>query len=139
MNELQNYLEKAAQVDAHIHTFQRRSSFFSSEGKKIQWDPPFETYRVKDHLFVDVELPGVLPRSVKISIENNCLHINGEKPRPLEVRGGEDAIGNRHFGPFSCQFALPPGQAVVSMTKRFRNGVVHVKLEIGGAGAGRTS
>ena len=139
MNELKNYLEKAAQVDAHIRTFQRRSSFFFSEGKKIQWDPPFETYRVKDHLFVDVELPGVLPQSVKISIENNCLHINGEKPRPLEVRGGEDAIGNRYFGPFSCQFALPPGQAVASRTKRVRDGVRDVKLEIAGPEAGRTS
>ena len=139
MNELQNYLEKAAQVDAHIRTFQRRSSFFFSEGKKIQWDPPFETYRVRNRLFVDVELPGVLPRSVKISIENNCLLINGEKPRPLGVRGGEEALGNRHFGPFSCQFALPPGQAVASMTKRFRNGVLHLKLEIAGAGAERTS
>ncbi len=139
MNDLQNYLEKAAQVDAHIRTFQRRSSFFFSEGKKIQWDPPFETYRVRNHLFVDVELPGVLPRSVKIRIENNCLHINGEKPRPPEVRGGEDAIGNRHFGPFFCQFALPPGQAVASMTQRFRNGVLHVKLEIATAQPERTS
>ena len=43
------------------------------------WLPQVHVTEEKDQLLVSVELPGVKPEDIKISLENNMLTISGEK------------------------------------------------------------
>lgn len=131
MEDIRYHLQKSAQLDGQIKSLQKKSAFLQGEETKPVWHPPFESHRVGNSLYIDVELPGVPPEMVDIRFDGNFLQIAGEKPRPT-IFDNCDFGSSRQFGRFSCQFVLPQNTAREALTKKMENGVLHLKIELPG-------
>jgi len=91
--------------------------------------PAVET-RVKDgNLVIRVDLPGIKPEDVDLSVEGNRLTIKGE--RKDEHEGAEDGVQHREvsYGRFERSFVLPPRTDTESIAASFKNGVLEVVLK----------
>ena len=47
---------------------------------KTAYDPDFRVYQDEDAVKVEVDIPGVAPDSLALSVEDNTLIISGDKP-----------------------------------------------------------
>ena len=71
------------------------------------WLPACDVIEDKDHLKIALELPGVRPEDVKVSVENNVLTIRGEKRQESEDKGQRWHRYERSYGAFERTFTLP--------------------------------
>lgn len=91
--------------------------------------PAVETLVRDDNLIVRVDLPGIKPEDVDLSVEGNRLTIKGE--RKDEHEGNEEGIRHREvtYGRFERSFVLPPRADTESISATFKNGVLEVVLK----------
>lgn len=67
---------------------------------------PMDAFRKDDSFLLALDLPGVKPESVELSVEDNVLTITAERPVPAHPEGIESVIAERPFGTFSRQVVL---------------------------------
>jgi len=67
---------------------------------------PMDAYRKDDSFLLTLDLPGVKPDSVDLTVEDNILTIKAERPAPPDVEGIESVIAERPYGSFSRQVVL---------------------------------
>jgi HSP20 family protein len=101
-------------------------------------------------LTIDVDLPGVPPADVDITLQDGVLTVRGHREdQRVESRGGVQ-IKERHFGEFERRMRLPEGIDEESVHASFENGVLSIaarmkpgigqqrRIEVGGAQQGQT-
>lgn len=106
--------------------------------------PPMDVIRTADGLTVRMELPGMRPDDVDVSVNEGMLTVSGE--RKLDADVAEDAwvVRERAVGRFERSFGLPKGTDAEAITASFDSGVLHLsipapperrphKVQIGGA------
>ncbi len=67
---------------------------------------PMDAYRNRDSFLISVDLPGVKPESVDLTVEENVLTIRGERPAPPVTDDVESVIAERPYGTFVRQVFL---------------------------------
>jgi len=91
--------------------------------------PRLNAWVNEDGAEIAVELPGVDPNDLEITVEDNVLTLKGEKKAP-EVK--DDEIWHRNeraSGSFTRELALPFRVAPGSVKAAAKNGIVTIKLE----------
>lgn len=90
--------------------------------------PAVNLWSNRDEVVVCAEAPGVDPRDLTVTVQNDIFTIEGErKPEHL----GEDAVmhrAEREFGRFSRSVRLPYDVDNSKVLARYRNGVLTVTL-----------
>jgi HSP20 family protein len=71
------------------------------------WMPACDVVEDKNQLKIVLELPGVRPEDVKISLENQTLTISGEKKQAVEEKNERWHRYERSYGAFERSFTLP--------------------------------
>ena len=71
------------------------------------WTPSCDVFEDKENLKIVLELPGVKPEDVKISVENQILTIRGEKKQIAEENSERWHRYERTYGSFERTFTLP--------------------------------
>jgi HSP20 family protein len=71
------------------------------------WIPACDVFEDRDAVKIVAEIPGVDPKGVKLSIENNVLTIRGEKKQTAEEKTERLHRYERSYGVFERSFALP--------------------------------
>jgi HSP20 family protein len=79
-------------------------------------------------LQITMELPGVLPEDVRLSLENNILTIRGEKRQELDENNERVHRFERVYGVFERTFALPSTVDPDRIEARFENGVLLIRI-----------
>jgi HSP20 family protein len=79
-------------------------------------------------LQITMELPGVRPEDVRLSLENNILTIRGEKRQELDENNERVHRFERVYGVFERTFALPSTVDPDKIEARFENGVLLVRI-----------
>src|SRR3954471_4934282 len=79
-------------------------------------------------LQISMELPGVQPDDVRLSLENNILTIRGEKRQELDENNERVHRFERIYGVFERTFALPNTVDPDKIEARFENGVLLVRI-----------
>jgi len=96
------------------------------------FQPSIDCFRRDDppELSVLVELPGVDPDDVRISIEGRVLAIAGERRRP--VAGGRLSYYRLEieYGPFERRLALPDDVDVAGTRASYERGVLTIVVPI---------
>ena len=92
------------------------------------WVPPVDITEDKENLRVVVELPGVSPKDVKISLENNVLSIRGEKKQESEQNTERMHRYERAYGTFVRSFTLPDDANAGQVKAEFKEGVLTVHV-----------
>jgi HSP20 family protein len=71
------------------------------------WWPPCDVFEDRDSVKIVLEVPGVKPEDVKLTLENTTLTIRGEKKQEAEERTERVHRYERSYGVFERSFALP--------------------------------
>ena len=93
------------------------------------WNPHVDIYENKDHISLEVELPGMNKEDIHLSFENNVLTISGE--RRFEKQAEEQQQYHRVervYGTFTRSFTLPNTVSGEGITAEYRNGVLYLSL-----------
>ena len=82
---------------------------FPEQGNVITstWFAPTDVSEDQNTLRITMELPGVDPEDVRLSLENNILTIRGEKKQQSEENNERVHRFERTYGMFERTFALP--------------------------------
>lgn len=110
--------------------FDRYVGTAGDDTRTVAWTPAFQVREAAEHLELMVELPGVRPEDVTLTVERGVLTVSGEKRR--EIQEGETDgtyyCSERAFGRFQRSFTLPSTVDTDHVQANFVNGVLTVIL-----------
>jgi HSP20 family protein len=89
---------------------------------------PTDVSEDENALQVTMELPGVDPDDVRLSLENNVLTIRGEKRQQFDENNERVHRFERVYGVFERTFVLPNSVDPDRIEARFENGVLLVRI-----------
>jgi len=92
------------------------------------WAPPLDIYETDDRFVVSVELPGVDPDSVDVSVEDSTLTIQGERRFQSEVSEESFHRVERRYGQFVRSLSLPSTANAEAITASFDKGVLTIEV-----------
>ena len=94
------------------------------------WMPSVESYLKDNELIVKCELPGIDPKEVDVTVDENAhqLLIKGE--RKIEKDTKEEAYIHREltYGTFERRFTLPEGVKADQVKAKFTNGILEISV-----------
>jgi HSP20 family protein len=105
-------------------------SVFPEQGSAITsaWFAPTDVSEDANSLQITLEVPGVRPEDVKISLENNLLTVRGEKRQEAEERNERVHRYERSYGTFERSFALPNTVDADKISANYENGILRISI-----------
>ena len=101
----------------------------STDAPTPAWSPNVDVYDHEDHLELAVELPGVDPGKVEVSVDRNVLTIRGER-RPADVKPEKVYQREGLYGPFERAFTLPATVNRDAIKAEYKDGVLRLTLPL---------
>jgi HSP20 family protein len=92
------------------------------------WLPPLEVAETKNDIVVRIEIPGIDPKDIDISLTNDLLTIKGEKKNEEEETGENYHLTERSYGSFSRSIRLPGEVQSDKISASYKNGILKVTL-----------
>jgi HSP20 family protein len=90
------------------------------------WVPPTDIFEEPDGIRIVLELPGLRPEDVKLTMENATLTVRGEKKQLAEEKTTKVHRYERSYGSFERSFSLPNTVDAERVTANFEHGVLTV-------------
>lgn len=104
------------------------SPFFDESGFMGGYAPNMDISETDKEVSIAVELPGMEPEDIHITIDRNILRVNGEKRVEHEEKGKRFYRVERSYGSFNRSIALPEGIDENKIDANFKRGVLKIKL-----------
>jgi HSP20 family protein len=102
----------------------------SSSSATADWAPPVDINEYADRFELYVDLPGVDPKSVEITLDNDVLTLSGE--RATAKRASQDQLVRqrieRTHGRFHRRFILPETVDTERVSAKGRDGVLELTI-----------
>lgn len=92
------------------------------------WMPAMDVYETEDKIVAKVELPGIEPADVDVSVEDSTLTISGKREFSSEVREESYHRVERRYGAFSRAITLPQTADTEKVEASFDRGVLTVEV-----------
>jgi len=102
------------------------------------WAPSMDVSETKEALVVKAEVPGLDPKDIQISLQEQYLTIRGEKRQEKEEKEERYHRVERAYGGFARSVRLPVGVDGSRVTAAFKNGLLTVTLPKTPAARGTT-
>jgi HSP20 family protein len=90
---------------------------------------PMDAYRRDDSFVINLDLPGVDPNSIDLTVERNALTVSAER-RWEPVEGDQVVASERRQGAFSRQLLLGDGLDADRIHATYENGVLTVMIPV---------
>jgi HSP20 family protein len=90
---------------------------------------PVDAYRRGDEFIVHVDLPGVSPESIELTVEKNVLSVGAERHWSPE-EGDQVLLAERPYGRFSRQLYLSDNLDTDRIDARFDKGVLTLRIPV---------
>jgi HSP20 family protein len=90
------------------------------------WTMPAEIVESADELRFGIEVPGLRPDDIELTIENNVLTVSGEKKQPQTEH--DYRLAERRYGRFSRSFRLPATVDTNRVQASCEHGVLTIRL-----------
>ena len=119
--------------DWSLHRFRSLTSLTdefsdSSVDARGRWIPAVDTYEIEEGLVLLVELAGVSPDEITLTIEERTLTLSGCRPEP----GGECKVRLHRmeidYGPFERKILLPQGIDPGGIEAKYRDGFLRIVI-----------
>jgi len=91
---------------------------------------PMDAYRKDDSFLLQLDLPGVTPESIELTVEENVLTISAERTTPPKGEGVESVIAERTFGTFTRQVVLGKTLDSERIEANYEGGVLTVAIPV---------
>jgi HSP20 family protein len=115
-------------LDVAVTQSERALDAVGFRGSEKSWTPRADVFEHPDKIQVDVELPGIDPESVDVSLAGNMLTIRGGRIVPPAEPGVTVHVRERRVGPFVRSIPMPFPVNVDNVTAEARNGVLHIRV-----------
>ncbi len=89
---------------------------------------PLDAYRIGDVFHVDLDLPGVKPESIEVTVEKNVLTVKAE--RHWEREGIDTVVCERPQGTFTRELFLGESLDTEKVSASYENGVLHLTIPV---------
>jgi HSP20 family protein len=93
-----------------------------------RWDVPTDVFHADDRLIIRMELAGVRPEDVEVTVQENTLLINGTRRFPYEGDAVRFVRRGCFYGDFTQKVALGKGLDVDRIDARYDNGVLELLI-----------
>ena len=121
------------EFDRALQNFWGGNGDFESMLPASEWQPSVDISEDDQALKVKVDLPGIKPEDVEISVSDDRLTIKGERKEETEDDNKETKVHRieRRYGSFYRSIALPPGTKADDVVAEADNGVITIHLPKG--------
>jgi HSP20 family protein len=93
-----------------------------------EWAPSLDISETDEAVLVHVEVPGVDPKRLEISVAGDVLTLRGEKKDETETSGRHYHRVERRYGTFTRTLTLPAPVDAGQVTAKAHAGVVEIRL-----------
>jgi HSP20 family protein len=92
------------------------------------WMPSVDMFEKDNELVIRADLPGLDPKDIKVTMENDVLTIEGERKHEKEIKEENFYRREAFFGKFLRRMGLQPGLKPEDMKATYKQGVLEVRL-----------
>lgn len=92
------------------------------------WVPTLDVSETKDAIAVNVEIPGIEPKDVDISLHSDILTIKGDKKQEKEEKDENYYRMERSYGNFSRSVRIPAAVKNEEIKAKYKNGILKITL-----------
>lgn len=89
---------------------------------------PMDAWRDGDKFVVELDLPGVSPESIDVTVEHDSLTVRADRPEPAD--GHNWLVAERSYGAFSRQLTLGNNVDADRITADFTDGVLRLTIPV---------
>lgn len=90
--------------------------------------PPIDAHRTETGLRVRIELPGMGPEDVDVSVHDHQLVVSGVRETDEKIEEERWIRRERSYGRFQRAFTLPEGVDAEEITASFEHGVLQLDI-----------
>ena len=106
---------------------------FFHDSRSPQWpqggyDVPTEVFHAGDRIVVRMDLPGVNPDVVEVTIQESNLIINGKREFPYKSDDVRFVRRGTFYGDFTQRVSLGKGLSTDQISARYDNGVLELSV-----------
>jgi HSP20 family protein len=113
----------------HVYAPQPYAPAGRQAEKASEWFAPKADAGVSGDAYeITLELPGVDPENVQLTVQDGAVTVQGEKHVGREEGGWTYFFSEREFGAFQRSFRLPPDAAGDRIDAVFRNGILAIRI-----------
>lgn len=116
------------QLVNEVNRLFERNGADASSAATADWVPPVDIEEYADRFELHVDLPGVDPKTVELTLENGVLTLAGSREKLVEKAGIERRRSERAMGRFHRRFALPDTVNADAVSARGANGVLEISI-----------
>jgi len=98
------------------------------EDARGSWAPSMDVYEDQERYVITLELPGIEPGDVDISVEDSTLRVTGERKFYRELSEDNFHRVERRFGQFTRSLSLPPTADPNRIDARFDSGILTIEV-----------
>ena len=127
-NPFKDIEEARGEMDRLWDTFlfgRPKTSGFPEEG---EWQLAIDMAETERELVVNVEIPGMDPKDIDVSLAEGTLFIKGEKKQEAEEKEADYHPIERSYGTFIRSIPLPAEVQSEKISASYKNGVLTVIL-----------
>lgn len=96
-----------------------------------EWVPSVDFSENDDAYTARFEIPGLEPKDVQVTLQNNVLTVKGEKKEEMKEKDERFYRMERNYGAFSRSIRLPAPVDGTKVNALFKNGVLTVTVPKG--------
>ena len=93
------------------------------------WVPSLDLSDRGDSLVAELEVPGIDPKDINISVTGDVLTISGEKKREREEKEHNYQLVERSYGKFSRSVRLPSKVNPDRVEASYKDGILTITLD----------
>jgi HSP20 family protein len=92
------------------------------------WMPSMDVYETEDRIVATLELPGIEPGDVEVSVEDSTLSVSGSRELSSEVKEENVHRLERRYGSFTRAITLPTTADTDTIEASFDKGVLTIEV-----------
>jgi HSP20 family protein len=106
----------------------RFSTELSTSTLERDWTPSLDLMETEDSLMAEVEVPGINPDEINISVTRDLLTVTGEKKQETEGQEKNYHVMERTYGRFDRSIPLPTAVSPDRVEARYKDGILRITM-----------
>jgi len=106
----------------------RFSSDLSTSTLERDWNPSLDLMETEDSLAAEIEVPGINPGDINISVTPDLLTVTGEKKQEPGAQEKNYHVMERAYGRLSRSIALPTKVNPDRVEARYKDGILRITM-----------
>ena len=106
------------------------SDFFKKDASSSNcWQPAVDIFETSDGYNLKVDIPGMSPDDIKISVDDGVLSISGERKNETESSDDRGVRFERSYGKFVRSWKLGDAVHLEDIGAKYDKGVLEISLK----------